>query len=106
LKNFGGWLNYPDYYFFWVYQKGRLFNSMNYFNPQLQELVDATLHIPTTHPNYETNVKAMIKIAFDEVPLIPLWQPYLDVAMQKDVEGYEYWFHPQLDFRRFTEIAP
>lgn len=29
LKNFGGWLNYPDYYFFWVYQKDRLFNSMN-----------------------------------------------------------------------------
>ena len=103
LKNFGGWLNYPDYYFFWVYQKGRLFNSMNYFNPKLQELVDSTLHMPTTHADYENNVKTLIKIAFDEVPLIPLWQPYLDVAMQKNVEGYEYWFHRQLDCRRFTK---
>jgi peptide/nickel transport system substrate-binding protein len=103
LKNFGGWLNYPDYYFFWVYQKDRLFNSMNYFNPELQELVDKTLHMPTTDEHYETNVKTLIKIAFEEVPLIPLWQPYLDVAMQKNVNGYEYWFHRQLDCRHFTK---
>ncbi len=104
LKNFGGWLNYPDYYFFWVYQKGRLFNSMNYANPALEQLVDTTLHMPTTDPAYDTNVKALIKIAFEEVPLIPLWQPYLDVAMQKNVDGYEYWFHRQLDCRRFTKV--
>jgi peptide/nickel transport system substrate-binding protein len=41
----------------------------------------------------------MIGIVFEEVPLIPLWQPYLDVAMQKNVDGYEYWFHRQLDAR-------
>jgi peptide/nickel transport system substrate-binding protein len=103
LKNFGGWLNYPDYYFFWVYQKGRLFNSMNYHNPALETLVDSTLHMATTDPAYEENVKALIKIAFHDVPLIPLWQPYLDVAMQKNVSGYEYWFHRQLDCRRFMK---
>nr|VFK59940.1 MAG: extracellular solute-binding protein, family 5 Middle [Candidatus Kentron sp. UNK]VFK70176.1 MAG: extracellular solute-binding protein, family 5 Middle [Candidatus Kentron sp. UNK] len=27
LENFGGWLNYPDYYFFWAYKEGHLFNS-------------------------------------------------------------------------------
>jgi len=99
LKNFGGWLNYPDYYFFWVYQKGRLFNSMAYENDELHGIVDKTLHMATDDPAYEPNVKKLIKIAFDEVPLIPLWQPYLDVAMQKDVEGYQYWFHRQLDAR-------
>ena len=104
LKNFGGWLNYPDYYFFWVYQKDRLFNSMNYVNPELHELVDKTLHMPTTDEAYETHIKTLIKIAFEEVPVIPLWQPYLDVAMQKNVDGYEYWFHRQLDCRRFTKV--
>lgn len=103
LKNFGGWLNYPDYYFFWVYQKGRLFNSMNYHNPIVERLVDQTLHMATHHPDYAKNVKALVKIAFDDVPLIPLWQPYLDVAMQKDVTGYEYWFHRQLDCRRLRK---
>lgn len=104
LKNFGGWLNYPDYYFFWVYQKGRLFNSMNYTNPELEKLVDATLHMPVKDPAYTRNVKRMIAIAFEDVPLIPLWQPYLDVAMQKNVEGYEYWFHRQLDARSLRKI--
>jgi peptide/nickel transport system substrate-binding protein len=99
LKNFGGWLNYPDYYFFWVYQKGRLFNSMNYTNPELEKLVDTTLHMPVKDAAYATNVKKMIGIVFEEVPLIPLWQPYLDVAMQKNVDGYAYWFHRQLDAR-------
>jgi peptide/nickel transport system substrate-binding protein len=103
VKNFGGWLNYPDYYFFWVYQKDRLFNSMNYHNPLVEQLVDQTLHMPTHHPSYEQNIKAMVKIVFEDVPLIPLWQPYLDVAMQNNVTGYEYWFHRQLDCRRFTK---
>lgn len=59
--------------------------------------------MPTTDEDYETNVKTLIQIAFEEVPLIPLWQPYLDVAMQKNIDGYEYWFHRQLDCRRFTK---
>jgi len=99
LKNFGGWLNYPDYYFFWAYIKGHLFNSMNYHNDAIARLVDETLHMTTDHPDYAGNVKALVRIAFDEVPLIPLYQPYLDVAMQRSVEGYQYWFHRQLDAR-------
>lgn len=99
VKNFGGWLNYPDYYSFWVYQDGRLFNSMNYRNDELEKLTDATLHLPVDHPDYEPNIKAMLKIFFDEVPLIPVYQPFLDVAMQKNLTGYEYWFHRQLDVR-------
>ncbi|MCH9673811.1 MAG: ABC transporter substrate-binding protein [Gammaproteobacteria bacterium] len=105
LKNFGGWLNYPDYYFFWVYQKGHLFNSMNYHNPEIESLVESTLHLPVEDPMYGKNVRRMIAIAFDEVPLIPLWQPYLDVAMQPTVSGYEYWFHRQLDLRRFEKAS-
>ena len=104
LKNFGGWLNYPEYYFFWAYQPKRLFNSMNYDNPKLNKLVDETLHMPVGSPGYAERVKAFIKIAFEDVPLIPLWQPYLDVAMQKHIEGYEYWFHRQLDVRPFKKL--
>lgn len=104
LKNFGGWLNYPEYYFFWAYQPKRLFNSMNYNNPKLNKLVDEALHMPVGSPGYAERVKAFIKIAFEDVPLIPLWQPYLDVAMQKEVAGYEYWFHRQLDVRPFKKL--
>jgi peptide/nickel transport system substrate-binding protein len=33
------------------------------------------------------------------VPRIPLVQPYLSLAMQKNISGYTYWFHRQLDYR-------
>ena len=43
--------------------------------------------------------KRLIEIAFDDVPRIPLWQPNLNSAMSKDLKGYEFWFHRQLDAR-------
>ena len=99
LENFGGWLNYPDYYFFWAYKDGHLFNSSNYKNDEVEKLVDATLNLEVSHPQYAANVKRMMAIAFEEVPRIPLYQPYLDAAMQKNVSGYASWFHRQLDVR-------
>jgi len=96
LENFGGWLNYPDYYFFWAYKEGHLFNSSNYRNEEIETLVDETLHMEVTDPRYADNIKRMIAIAFEDVPRIPLYQPYLDAAMQPNVEGYAGWFHRQL----------
>ena len=61
--------------------------------------LDRHLHLAVDDPQYEPNIKAMLKIFFEDVPLIPVYQPYLDVAMQKDLTGYEYWFHRQLDVR-------
>ena len=40
LENFGGWLNYPCYYFFWAYKEGHLFNSSNYANAEVEVLVE------------------------------------------------------------------
>jgi peptide/nickel transport system substrate-binding protein len=51
-------------------------------------------------PIYDASVKEMIQLAFDEVPRIPMFQPTMDVAMQKDVMGYQYWFHLQPDYRQ------
>ena len=42
----------------------------------------------------------MIQIGFDEVPRVPLLQPTMEVAMQKDVLGYPYCFHLQPDYRQ------
>ncbi|MHC0053830.1 ABC transporter substrate-binding protein [Actibacterium sp. D379-3] len=98
LENFGGWLNTPDYYFFWAYKKGHLFNSSNYENPEIEALVDETLHMPMNDPQYAPNIKRMFQIAFEDLPRIPLWQPALNVATN-GAEGYEFWFHRQLDVR-------
>lgn len=103
LENFGGWLNYPDYYFFWAYKFGHLFNSSNYQNDEIEKLVDETLHMAVSDPAYAGNVKRMMEIAFTDVPRIPLYQPYLDAATQKNVDGFTSWFHRQLDCREITK---
>jgi peptide/nickel transport system substrate-binding protein len=42
IASFGGWLNFPDYYFYWGYHgQNALFNTMSYQNPALDKLVDA-----------------------------------------------------------------
>jgi peptide/nickel transport system substrate-binding protein len=105
LENFGGWLNYPDYYFFWAYLKGHLFNSSNYDNPEVAKLVDESLHLETTDPAYAPKVKRLIEIAFEDVPRIPLWQPTLNSAMTSSLTGYEYWFHRQLDGRKLGKTG-
>ena len=98
LENFGGWLNTPDYYFFWAYKNGHLFNSSNYMNPEIESLVDSTLHMPMDDPKYAPNVMRMFEIAFEDLPRIPLWQPALNVAVN-GAKDYEFWFHRQLDVR-------
>ena len=49
------------------------------------------------------SVKGFVKKSFDEVPRIPLFQPTLSVAMQKNISGYRYWFHRQLDYRSLAK---
>ena len=102
LETFGGWLNYPCYYFFWAYQDGHLFNSSNYRNEEVEALTDETLHMEVDNPEYAPKIKRMIEIVWDEVPRIALWQPALNVGMN-GVTDLEYWFHRQLDARNMKE---
>ena len=103
LETFGGWLNYPCYYFFWAYLEGHLFNSSNYRNEEIEALTAETLHMPVEDPDYAPKIKRMIDIAWDEVPRIALWQPALNVGT-RETEGYEYWFHRQLDIRGLKKV--
>jgi peptide/nickel transport system substrate-binding protein len=52
---------------------------------------------------YEKNVKGFVDLAFADIPRIPLFQPYSNVAMQKNVSGYQYWFHRRLDYRALVK---
>lgn len=98
LENFAGWLDTPDYYFFWAYQKDHLFNSSNYYNEELEALTDETLHMMAEDPTYAPKLKRMFEIAIEDLPRIPLYQPALNVALN-GATGYEFWFHRQLDAR-------
>ncbi|MFG1430967.1 ABC transporter substrate-binding protein [Xanthobacter sp. V2C-8] len=103
LDDFGGWLNYPDYYFFWAYTPGTIFNSSNYDNPEVVKLVNDTLDMPVSDPTYAPKIRQIIDTVYEDVPRIPLYQPALSSAMTPKIGGYEYWFHRQPDARPLTK---
>jgi len=100
---FGGWLNFPEYFFFWNYHgQNSIFNTMSYQNPAMDKLIDAARFEPDPK-KYKEDTLDFIRLAFLETPRIPVFQPYLDVAMQKNITGYRYWFYRQLDYRQLVK---
>ena len=53
--------------------------------------------------SYDKDVKGFVDLAFADMPRIPLFQPYVNVAMQKNISGYQYWFHRRLDYRALVK---
>ena len=100
INDMGGWLNYPDYFFFWNYHsQNGVFNTMSYQNPEMDKYIDAARFAADTE-TYDASVKGFLGKAFADVPRIPLFQSNLDVATRPDIHGYQYWFHRQLDYRQ------
>jgi peptide/nickel transport system substrate-binding protein len=103
---FSGWLDYPEYFFIWCYHgKNSIFNTMSYQSKELDAMVDAAVDAAAVKDaaKYETNVRGFVDRAFADMPRIPIFQPYVNVAMQKNVSGYQYWFHRRLDYRSFVK---
>jgi peptide/nickel transport system substrate-binding protein len=99
---FSGWLDYPEYFFFWCYHgQNAIFNTMSYVDNDMTAMIDGARNAAGVGDwkTYEKDVKGFVNKAFVEVPRIPLFQPYLNVATQKNISGYTYWFHRQLDYR-------
>ncbi len=105
LNRFGGWLNYPEYFFFWCYHgQDAVFNTMSYKNPTMDKLI-TNARFAESKVLYDGMVKDMVKLAHEEVPRIPLVQPMMDVAMQPNITGYTYWFHLEPDYRQLVKGA-
>ena len=103
---FSGWLDYPEYFFFWCYHgQNAVFNTMSYQNPAMDAAIDGARKAAAEGDMaaYDKDAKGFIDLAFADVPRVPLFQPYLNVAMQKNITGYEYWFHRQLDYRTIVK---
>jgi len=104
INRFGGWLNYPEYFFFWCYHgQNAVFNTMGYRNAAMDKQIDAA-RFEDNKANYEQLVKNFVQKSFDDVPRVPFVQPTQDVAMQKNISGFVYWFHLQPDFRQIVKM--
>jgi peptide/nickel transport system substrate-binding protein len=78
---------------------------MSYQNPKMDALIDGARAAAANGDTatYDKDVKGFVDLAFSDIPRIPLFQPYVNVAMQKNVSGYEYWFHRRLDYRALVK---
>ena len=103
---FSGWLDYPEYFFFWCYDgQNSVFNTMSYQSKDMDAFIAGARSAAATGDTatYEKDVKGFVDLAFHDIPRIPLFQPFVNVAMQKNVSGYQYWFHRRLDYRSFVK---
>jgi peptide/nickel transport system substrate-binding protein len=106
LNFFSGWLDYPEYFFFWAYSgQNAIFNTPSYVNADMDALIDGARAAAAVgdKEKYARDVEGFISKAYTEVPRIPLFQPVLNVATQKNITGYAYWFHRQLDYRTIVK---
>ncbi len=103
---FSGWLDYPEYFFIWCYHgKNSIFNTMSYQSKEMDAMIDGAVDAAAIgdKAKYEKDVKGFVDLAFADLPRIPLYQPYSNVAMQKNISGYQYWFHRRLDYRALAK---
>jgi peptide/nickel transport system substrate-binding protein len=99
---FSGWLDYPEYFYIWCYHgKNSIFNTMSYQSKTMDGFIDGAVTAAATgdKATYDTDVKGFVDTAYADIPRLPLYQPYVNVAMRKNVSGYAYWFHRRLDYR-------
>ncbi|MGG5807694.1 ABC transporter substrate-binding protein [Falsiroseomonas sp. CW058] len=92
------YLNDPDYFFRIFYHGPTRWNFGTYNNPEFAALVERTRY-ETDRAAYERDIRRMIALAKQDIPIILLWQPALDTGMQRSVDGYKYLFHRQLELR-------
>ncbi len=103
LNVFGGWLNHPDYLFFWNYHgQNAVFNTSSYQSPMMDRIIESA-RFEQDPKKYSQFVRALVLLAVTDVPRVPVYQPFLDVAMQKNIKGYQYWFHRYLDYRQLEK---
>ena len=103
INRFAGWLDWPDYFFFWNYHgNNSVFNVASYQNKSMDTLID-TARFTADPAAYDTAVKGFIGLAEEQVPFVPVAQPLHDVAMQKSIGGYQFWPCREPDFRAFTK---
>lgn len=103
VEDFGAWFSAPDYFFFLAYHGSNgVWNSANYIDAGMTAMIDQA-RTERDSATYDALVKRMFAKAFDDMPFIPLVQPFQDVAVRNNVTGHRYLFHRQLEYRFFAK---
>ncbi len=80
---------------------GTRWNFGNFQNAEVVKLVqDARWE--TDAAKYGAMTKRMIEIANEEAAIVMLWQAAQELAAQKSLKGFVYYFHRQVDYRKLS----
>ncbi|MDM0008126.1 ABC transporter substrate-binding protein [Variovorax sp. J22G73] len=101
IDSSSAWFNDPDYFFRIFFQGDWRWNFGSFKNDELAKLVEQA-RWETDRARYDRAIQRAIEIAFDQVPLVPLWLPSFEAALQPDLQGFTYYIHGQVDFRPLT----
>jgi peptide/nickel transport system substrate-binding protein len=101
LNLYGAYYEPADNYFYWAYHgHNDMFNTASYQDAEMDKYIEAAEASSDAASNEKNMIKAIQK-AFDDLPVVPLYQPYYQSAVQRDLAGYRYWPNRALDFRGF-----
>ena len=103
---FSGWLDYPEYFFFWCYHgQNAVFNTMSYQDKEMDAMIDAarTAAAEGDTGGLREEREGLRREGVRRGAAHPAVPAYLNVALQKNVSGYRYWFHRQLDYRSLAK---
>lgn len=88
----------PDYFFRIFYTGTSRWNFGAYQNAEFADLVAAARFEPD-ETVYREQVRRMIELVKEDIPIIILWHPSLDTGLRADIDGYSYTFHRQLEMK-------
>ncbi|WP_439573860.1 ABC transporter substrate-binding protein [Phreatobacter sp.] len=92
------WLPSTDYFFRTFLYGPQRWNYSGWNDQRIADLAGKA-RFETDKAKYDATCKEMIAIMADETPIVMLWQPNQDAVMPKNIEGYTYGYHRQVDFR-------
>jgi peptide/nickel transport system substrate-binding protein len=97
-ENLTAWLPSTDYWYRYSYTGDQRWNYSCLTSPELADLANQA-RFELDPAQYEAETRRLNRIAFDLMPVVPLWSPSQDAVMAPSLDGYVYQFHRQVDFR-------
>ncbi len=100
LFSFGAWFDSIEYFFFLLYNgaNNAPSNGAGYDNAEVNAAI-LTARSSADPAVQDAARKNLIAHAMQDVPYLPLVQPYLNIAEQRGITGFVNQFHRQIDFR-------
>jgi peptide/nickel transport system substrate-binding protein len=87
-----------DYFFRIFFQGPARWNFGSWNNKEIVALSQQA-RFEVDPAAYDKLAKRMIALEAEELPMIILWQPSQEAVMAKNIDGFTYWFHRQIDYR-------